>query len=87
MFSWDTHRQGRKARSDLVQLRNNVVEVDKFEGDGAHSLYGLATPVTIQRVQGAWAIQIERVIVQLSQVTNTQGGGDSIPGAESKTLQ
>ena len=87
MFPWDTHHQGRKASSDLVQLRNNVVKVDKFEGDSAHSLHGLATPVTIQRVQGAWAIQIKGIIVQLSQVTNTQGGGDSIPGTESNTHQ
>ena len=62
----DTHQQRGKSSSDLVQLRNNVVKVDEFEGDRADSLHGLVTPVAIQRVQGAWAIQVQCVIVQLS---------------------
>lgn len=60
-----TYQQRRKASSDLVQLRNNAIEVDEFEGDGVDSLHGLVTPVTIQRVQGTWAIQVKRVVVQL----------------------
>lgn len=63
---YDTHQQGGKSSSDLIQLRNNVIEVDEFERDRTDSLYGLVTPVAIQRVQGAWAIQVQSVIVQLS---------------------
>lgn len=50
IFPWSTHRQGRKAGPDLVQLRNDVVKIDEFKGDRTDSLYGLAAPVTIQRV-------------------------------------
>lgn len=63
---YDTHQQGGKSSSDLIQLRNNVIEVDEFERDRTDSLYGLVTPVAIQRVQGTWAIQVQSVIVQLS---------------------
>ena len=65
-FPLDTHQQRGKSSSDLVQLRNNVVKVDEFEGDRTDNLHGLVTPVAIQRVQGAWAIQVQCVIVQLS---------------------
>ena len=83
-FTWYTHQQRRESSSYLVQMRNDAVKVDEFEGDGAHSLHGLVTPVTIQCIQGAWAIQVKCVIIKLRQVAYTKGGTDSIPVPKSK---
>ena len=83
-FTWYTHQQRRESSSYLVQLRNDIVKVDEFEGDGAHSLHGLVTPVTIQCIQGAWAIQVKCVIIKLGQVAYTKGGRDSIPAPKSR---
>lgn len=83
-LAWYTHQQRRESSSYLVQLRNDVVKVDEFEGDGAHSLHSLVTPVTIQCIQGAWAIQVKCVIIKLCQVAYTKGGRDSIPAPTSR---
>lgn len=83
-LAWYTHQQRRESSSYLVQLRNDVVKVDEFEADGAHSLHSLVSPVTIQCIQRAWAIQVKCVIIKLCQVAYTKGGRDSIPVPKSR---
>ena len=73
-----SYRERREARADLGQMRHDAVEVYELERHGADGADRLATPVPVQRVQGAWAVQVQRLAVKLRQVTDIQAG----PGTE-----